>query len=428
MDKKMIARKGKIKHKGPFLFLIFFFLLQASARAIDVKLTKQEVFFEIGIEKIRTVNFDSKDAVYDFIIDNLPQELKGWKNKNLNRSAIILLMHGLEEENIHLKNPVKTRDDRIMLVDESIKILKNELAALESGEMRKNEILGRRSIKSEIANLKKERHKLERWFFEKEEKIHSYVLHKKKNKWSTYLFGTRKFLIVLLGGQKDLAFTNMRAEGRDSVFKKSFISLDKRLISEGTYTVEGGKIETLPLFSKMFVCRFVELNPVYIRPPCAIHLTIDAAGNNKRSFEFSVREKNVIQFKIGLAASHLKEIRIIEDNQGSPNENYDYELKGNLFFMLDFHFARDMERFRPRFYKPWENFVKRFGVFAGLKLSVDPLEAVFLGVSFALSKDINLIGGVAFMDTVDSTKTEAKLLWGLSFSPSLVTRLLGVEL
>lgn len=428
MKVKSIARKGKNKYRGLLLPFLFFFLFQSNALTIEVKLTKQEVFSEIGIEKIRTVNFDSKDDVYHFIIDNLPEELKKWGNKDLNRTAIILLMHGLENENIHLKNPVQTRDDRIKLVDESIKILENDLAVLESDEMKKNEILERRSIKAEIANLEKERYKLERWFFEREEEINSYVLHKEKNKWSTYLFGTRKFLIVLLGGQKDLAFANMRAEGRDSVFKRSFISLDKRLISEGTYKVEGGKMETLPLFSETFVCRFVELNPVYIRPPCTIHLTIDAAGNNKRSFEFSVREKNIVQFKIGLAASHLKEIRIIDDTQGNPNESYDYEIKGNLFFMLDFHFARDIERFRPRFYKPWESFVKRFGVFAGLKLSVDPLEAVFLGISFALSKDINVIGGVAFMDVVDSTETEAKLLWGLSFAPSLVTRLLGVEL
>jgi hypothetical protein len=451
--------------KQLFLIFILFFLLQHGILAGKIKLIKQEACIGIELEKIKNVDFASEDAIYELVKEILPEKLKKWKKTNLKRAAIIFIKHQFNEENLKLKDAFKVRDTKILRLDESIKTLEKELEALEALDMEKQEIFRRRELKNEINTLKRERFRLKYRFFEKENDFHSYVLHKEKKEWSSYLFGTGRFLIVLLGGQLDMTTPGIRVIKKDSALEKSFAknlekslsnlnnisNLYNRITGKGSYEIEEEVTDepVLKAADNKFICRFVELNPQSVRPPCTISIRANQDRDNREVFDFDVIEKNVLQFKIGLAASVLQKLKYtFEDNNFKVeiDEDDGTRIRKNLFLMLDIHLPRDMDEFRPCFFKPWKNFLKRWGLFLGLKLSSDPFKVIFTGVSFALSKDINLVGGISFYDEVQPSSVEinwydldyamklidrkykTKLSWGFSFSPTLIPRLLGINL
>jgi len=413
-------------------------------------LIKQDIYVEVQLEQIKNVDFDSEEAIYEFVKEILPGKLQAWKAANLKQAAVILIKHEFNQENLQIEDAYKVRDTKILRLEEGIKSLEKEVEALEALDMQKKEIYRRRALITEINALRREQHKLIHWFFEKEREFNSYVLHKEKKEWSSFLFGTRKFLIVLLGTPPELAAAGMHVEGRDSLLKSSLINLDKRLKSSGSYEIEAEVEDEQELkAAERFSCRFVEINPKAIRPPCTVSITFNDQTDNHEDFGFDVIERNVAQFKIGLAATVIRKLKYsFEDNYfiAKDDEDDPDQVKENLFFMLDLHLPRNIDEFHPHFYDPWKNFTQRLGLFLGLKLSSDPFKAIFIGVSFALSKDINLVGGIFFHEEIRPSTVEvkwydwdyamkllnreygAKVFWGLSFSPSLIPRLLGITL
>ena len=121
------------------------------------------------------------------------------------------------------------REKKIAKLTDSINNLQNNLNNLETAAMNQEQLMDRRAIKSEIERLGKERFKLEHWFFEKEDRFERILLHKDKRGWSNYLFGTRRFLIILLGGKHDLQKAKLSAVRRASVLKKSLA--ERQLLS-----------------------------------------------------------------------------------------------------------------------------------------------------------------------------------------------------
>lgn len=441
--------------KQLFLIFILFFLLRHGILAGKIKLIKQEACIGIELEKIKNVDFASEDAIYELVKEILPEKLKKWKKTNLKRAAIIFIKHQFNEENLELKDAFKVRDTKILRLDESINTLEKELEALEAPGMENRQIFRRRELKNEINTLKRERFRLKYRFLEKENDFHSYVLHKEKKEWSSYLFGTRRFLIVLLGGQLDMTTPGFRVIKKHSALEKSLekslSNLDNRITGKGSYEIEEEVTDEpgLKAADNKFICRFVELNPQSVHPPCTISIRANQDRNNREVFDFDVIEKNVLQFKIGLAASVLQKLKYtFEDNNFKVEIDEDdrARIRKNLFLMLEIHLPRDMDEFRPCFFKPWKNFRKRWGLFLGLKLSSDPFKVIFTGVSFALSKDINLVCGISFYEEVQPSSVEinwydldyamklfdrkykTKLSWGFSFSPTLIPRLLGINL
>lgn len=344
--------------KQLFFIFILFLLLQQDIfiLAKNVKLTRQDVRIEIQLEKIKNVDFTSKDAIYELVKGILPEKLKKWKKANLKQDAVIFIKHQFNEENLKLKDAFKVRETKILRLGESIKTLEKEVEALEAMDMGKKEILCRRRFKTEIDLLRRERFQLKYWFFEKEKDFDSHLLHKEKKQWSSYLFGTRKFLIVLLGVQPDLTEAGMKVQGKDSLVKKTFFELDKRISSKGAYEFKEEADHELELkTADKFTCRFVELDPKYVRPPCTISITPNSGSDSQEAFDFYVVERNTIQFKIGLAASVLRKLKYtIVDNYitAETEEDNMNHIKENWFFMVDIHPPRDMDAFHPHFYEP----------------------------------------------------------------------------
>jgi actin-related protein len=180
--------------KQLFFIFILFLLLQQDIfiLAKNVKLTRQDVRIEIQLEKIKNVDFTSKDAIYELVKGILPEKFKKWKKANLKQDAVIFIKHQFNQENLKLKDALKVRETKILRLDESIKILEKEVENLEALDMGNKEILRRRRFKTEIDLLRRERFQLKYWFFEKEKDFDSHLLHKEKKQWSSYLFGTRK--------------------------------------------------------------------------------------------------------------------------------------------------------------------------------------------------------------------------------------------
>ncbi|MCK4765355.1 MAG: hypothetical protein KAW12_24350 [Candidatus Aminicenantes bacterium] len=492
--------------------LLFLFQLPSLILAKKVELIKRETCIGIDLEKVKAIGNASLDDIWNSIKNFLPEEFDNWKKDKLTKSAVIFVKHVFNEDKIRLEDAVKVRAEKIKKLTESITGLQNSLNNLENVSMGKDQLINRREIKSEIEQLGKERLKLQRWFFEKENNFEVMVLHKEKKEWSTYLFGTRRFLIILLGGEHDLRKAKVSAERRASVLKKSLQELSSSLttatagmrsnlagtingvdrITDKMSTIknkaeeikdtitEVGKIaevDTKLSFKKKqktgtgeltetaiprdcFPCRIIELNPKKVAPPCIISVDAKPAEKNKAVFNFPVAERNIFQLNVGVATSSLPELsNSLNGGSGTVSststdttagtEESDIDIKENLFFVFDFHAPRDMETFRPKLLKPWENFGKRLGFFVGLKLSADPLESLYTGVSFALTPGINMVGGLAFHRSeveVSHTGDESsgpiaepnnsalwnydkpQLFFGLSVSPALILRLFGIQL
>ncbi len=111
------------------LFFIFtlFVLFQNQILAKNIKLIKQEVRIEIGLEKVKDVDFTSEDAIYELVKEILPGKFKKWKKTNLKQDAIIFIKHQFNEENLRLKDALKVRKTKILRLDESIKVLEKHL-------------------------------------------------------------------------------------------------------------------------------------------------------------------------------------------------------------------------------------------------------------------------------------------------------------
>jgi len=256
---------------------------------------------------------------------------------------------------------------------------------------------------------------------------------------SDYLLKTRKILVIILGGDKDIANASVEIENKVSEFETSWNDL-KALAQQMAIPLSG---------STTLKCKVFEIDEARIKPPSTIIIKHESFKEDRK---IEIHETGHFVFRAGLSASYIKEgdYKIEDKNLViTLDDNAKKLWKDNLMAFAEFSFtARDYDRFSSIFKNthntsPWE----RLGVFAACKISTRPWETLATGFSFSLSKDISLNAGlsIVYMDkeqtlkigditSLDQAKKLAdkeysnpRLFLAISFAPRMVTEVLGLS-
>lgn len=308
------------------------------------------------------------------------------------------------------------------------------------------------------------------------ESLNTLYFHKDRltEKWSNYLLATKKVYLFILDLEdkfyadnakqdmdKKLTNSIIKINYKTSFFKQSF----KDLIQVGKQLGSMGGAKTTISSKYHFTLTMIEIDPKRIKAPCDI-----AVKNTsfKEDFLIPVHEKNVATFQVGLVNKKFRINNFSIESQKlvvKPDSAQKAEWKSNLYALVELHLPRDIDNFKPLWKAVFEKGAKdipknkrfvnwlygitleRIGVYGGLKISKDPLSDLHAGLSYAITKELNLnlgwtwsnevqpqvkeIGNIGSLDDAKQYATRSyskgKFSWGLSFSPSSVISMLGLK-
>ncbi|WP_080055296.1 hypothetical protein [Spirosoma aerolatum] len=286
------------------------------------------------------------------------------------------------------------------------------------------------------------------------------VLHKDKsyidntNNWSDYLLNTKDVLLVFIGGVNDLQNSTIEIIKKKSFFSTSLadlITLSQAVLSPSLAMDASSASTKLPV-------TFVLLNPEKLNSPCNINITYD---EKKEPLKVDIHERNFFAFHVGVSGQQLNKNQVKLQNQQltvALDSTQKKEWTSNLVVMLTFYpfGGRDIDRFEPVYkqnlkgktagYVLYKYTAERIGIFGGAKLSIDPIQNLYLGASYAFSKNFNFNFGWTWANTLTPSVTsvgninsisdaikyadrkyERQTFIGVSFSPGVITDILGLK-
>jgi hypothetical protein len=287
---------------------------------------------------------------------------------------------------------------------------------------------------------------------ENTEKTLTYMLSKEDDKWNDYLLNKSQMLFVIIGGKNDLSNATLKIDNMPSSFQTSFNEFKELTTQLGVLgeAKDGTLCCSAPVITDSITIKFILINKNEIKAPSIITLSEE---KSKLNLKFENHEKAMFGLKVGVSASRFDRKIFSIDSQNNltikPDSLQQNEWKSNLMVMLDWYPAgRDIDRLEPI----WKNNkdiaffdLNRLAVTAGLKLSKDPLESCFLGLSYALTKEFSLTGGIAFIATPKDVqnlpvgvnasldylksnaerKLEPSWFFGITLSPGIMSKALG---
>lgn len=268
----------------------------------------------------------------------------------------------------------------------------------------------------ELAKLKSDYEKSFAHFVENE-KVEQFILHKENNEWSEYLLQSDEILIVILGGEDDIANLDIKVENGPTRFEASLNDLKE--LAGGLGVIAGADLLSLrdseqqadcslkePDPKKETIkCTFVLLKNSKIKPPSKITLENKALTEGKS--EISIHEKSFFDVKVGVSGALIDNKNLSIDDQNNLTVSVDDDQKKALVdnFSVLFEISpwgRDVDRLEPVWSKNRKRVdpgyaLNRFGVVMGFKLSKDPLEMLVpVGVSYGLSNELSLFLGLSY--------------------------------
>jgi hypothetical protein len=339
-----------------------------------------------------------------------------------------------------LKTDVKAVDiaKTIAEINQSINLLQTELAMIDT------------ELISANADVIKCRRKIS----ENTDKTLTYILNKEDNEWNDYLLNKSQILFVIVGGKNDLSNATFMIDNLPSSFQTSFNEFQDLATQLGVLGKAMGEGDCckVQVIKDSISVKFVLVNKNEIKAPSIITVTEE---KSKINLKFENHEKSWFGLKVGVSASKFDRKIFSIDSLNNltikPDSIQKNDWKGNLMVMLDWYpFGRDIDRLdfilgknkNIDFFDP-----NRLSVTAGLKLSKDPLESCFLGLSYALTKEFSITGGFAFNATpkdvkdlpvgVNATfdylqsnaerKLEPSWFFGITLSPGRMSKALGYK-
>ena len=264
-----------------------------------------------------------------------------------------------------------------------------------------------------------------------------------------YILDRRDVYILIISNQVNIDF-EIKIEEQKGAFARSLGELVS-LIGQAKIFRVGEK--------PMAHYRLIKVKPEAISPPCSVSLKV--GPRLTKEFHFQIHEANRFVFHVGITSTSFSVNQFSLSNDtivAKLDSTGKKEWKGNMIVMLMFRICpRDVDRFRPIwtdvFGCPdddardgwYRDLWQRFGIFAGLKLSSDPLEAIYAGVSFSVTRDLDVIGGATWVNEIAPTVQKVgnitsiadaesflrrrysspKMFWGLSLDPGAISRALG---
>lgn len=279
-----------------------------------------------------------------------------------------------------------------------------------------------------------------------EEKLESLTLDYYNNEWTDYLLNVDRVLYVLVGGLNDIQKGKLEIDNKPSSFQTSL----NDLIQIGSSVLVGASIPGVELKDRIPVT-FLLVKPKKIKAPATLQFRID---DKDKKITSDIHEKVRFGLQLGFSAAYLsrKNFTLNAQNQLTIklDEAKKNELKSNLVAFLEIiPWGRDIDRLEPILSKNKDvKFfdMNRLALIAGLRFSKDPLQSMYGGVSYALSKTVSLDLGLSFNRTakevtnlpvginatLDYLKDNAdrelstRFFFGLSFSPIFLGKSLGI--
>ncbi len=275
-----------------------------------------------------------------------------------------------------------------------------------------------------------------------------------RKNYQQYFYNTKEILVISLGSKAGLNNSKVSIENTTGAFESSFNELKE--LSKDFFIEEDSKEAAIKVSgeeSKIQIS-FMLLDPYKIKPPTTIKISNLTSGD----LEFSIHQKVMLQARVGFSINEIdrQDVSISGDDNDTFKIEVDstqrVELKAKSFAMIEFYpFGRDNYSFQSIFNRnngvPLE---ERFGLVGGLRLSQDPLEGIFGGISFALTRGFTLNAGFVMqrrleevtssidpINSADLTKTieylkenadkeyVPKFFIGISLSPKSFGNLIG---
>ncbi len=268
---------------------------------------------------------------------------------------------------------------------------------------------------------------------------------------NSYILEKKQILFVILGGEETIQQSSFKIIRSKSFFRQSFDETIElmNLIGLGAMSGKAVVAASAPI-------RIVELNPEMVKAPCKIEIDYPGRGQD---VEVNVHEESNFSLQVGVSASEVDKNNLKIENQQlivELDNTQKEEWKSNLSVFLTFHPGRDIDRFKPIWKQDlrergiqsdaWKWYTyKRMGLFTGLKLSVDPIENLYLGLNYAITKEFYINYGIVWQNQVVPSVTDIGTITsvddaleytdreykssqfiGISFSPSSLIDILGL--
>ncbi|MDN3658667.1 hypothetical protein QWZ08_23690 [Ferruginibacter paludis] len=311
-----------------------------------------------------------------------------------------------------------------------------------------------------ISKFSKEKDSMEKVYngylsqFVEKEAIESFFLNKEKREWSKYALEKRDIMFVILGGQNDFAKYKIKINNKTNNFQSNLNDLKDLSTSILGNLPQFDAIDCsspkTSLRDQEIPISFNLLNDEEIVAPSAISFN-DLKDSIKYSFD--IHEKVSFGIKVGISAALLnrKQFTISADNQLTVQLDDDQkkEWKSNLMALVEWYpFGRDIDRFESIFSKDSKTQLKeRIGITTGIRISKDPIQDIYGGISLALSKDFSLGFGIQYHSEpkdqsnlpvgIDATleylksnvsrEYKVQSFFALLINPGVVSKLLGLK-
>jgi hypothetical protein len=392
----------------------------------------------------------SKDDIKEFLnaIVNrytLTSDFNTWLSSKLDfadpKNAILFLQHPLDlnalspELSEDKKTDLKNRYKELCDLTNSIKNVVSELESIQiptgmpGDEEGQSRALNRRKLLIEtlalhkatisdnekiLANLRTEYTNSFPVFKEDVEKTEQFILHKERNEWADYLLHTDEILIVILGGKKDIANSDIRIENGASAFEASLNDLkelagglgviDPMSLSLRSSEQQACDLIAPDLTKETISCTFIRIKNSHIKPPSKVIVSNDKLKDGK--IVLDIHEKSFLEFKVGISANYVDRKNLTLDDQNNLtiaiDENQKKEFTDNFLVLLEITpWGKDVDRIESVWSgkRQHPNFtINRFGFVVGFKLSKDPLQTLIpIGLSYTLSREFSLVGGLSYV-------------------------------
>lgn len=284
------------------------------------------------------------------------------------------------------------------------------------------------------------------------------VLARENQEWTDYLLNKKEILVVVLGGAEDLQNMKIKIDNETGSFEQAWND-SKKIIAAQLPELAGlmsfDAAQDCDNFevkkNQQIAFKFFLTRPGKIKSPSTI-----ALSEEKSKFDQKLKnhERAFLGLKVGVSAAYIDRKQFYLDANRELTVKADTsqqkEWKSNLMFMLDIYpFGRDVDRMEAI----WKRNkaiglfdLNRVGLTVGAKLSKDPLERMFLGLSYAITKELSINGGLAYNATpkdvsghqvgLDATldylkenaerELKSSYYFGISLSPSAIGKTLGI--
>lgn len=278
-------------------------------------------------------------------------------------------------------------------------------------------------------------------------KIESLVLDHYKKEWTDYLLDVDEILYVLIGGPEDIQKGKLKIDNKPTSFETDLHDL----MDVATSLPVGETIRDNIKLNDKIPITFLLVKSNKIKPPSGMTYTMP---DTTKKVVYDIHEKARFGISLGFSGAFVDRKNFSLDAQNEltivTDDAKKTELKSNLIALFEFSpWGRDIDRLESILgkNKDIKSFdLNRLSLVAGVKLSKDPLQSIYGGLSYAFSKTAALNVGISFNRTpkdvtklpvgvnatLDYLKENAdqelipKFFFGLSFSPKFLGKSLGI--